>query len=377
MDTAEDQLAPGVALTWFPLVPRHRPPGLPLETRIAELTDLATGPAEGTRHDRVSRAAETLNKAALIASDCGMPDAARDLCHRQRELFDRARPLPAWAAQLALQPLLNIPRQLIREGRGQDAHAMLETLYRAARERTTAVIDSRLVDLSTVTCAPDDHKTICTVIWAALLADGIRALALAGRWKEAASYAAAHRGTGQRLLDGRQAAILAHAQEGQYGTAVTMVEDSVIAESWERAVRSLLRVLCRRTDGTDASEHIAVMLADVYALAQEQDPSTTVMRTRAGLIALDLAETVGDPRSLSLRTGLIATAAVDAYAARDVIAHQQMRQSLTTDQSRDLHALVQDCGLGAGTIPEPLYCRLMTAVDCAETVLSRDVGSGS
>lgn len=114
MGSAEDRIGPGV-LTWFPLVLRPRPPGLPLEARIAELTGLAR-PADGTAHQRVSRAAEVLNKAALIASDCGMPGLARALCHRQHELFDRARPLPPWAAQLALQPILNIPRQLIREG---------------------------------------------------------------------------------------------------------------------------------------------------------------------------------------------------------------------------------------------------------------------
>lgn len=373
MVSAEDQLGTGVPLSWFPLVPRPRPPGLPLETRIAELTDLATEPIGGTRHDRVSRAAEALNKAALIASDCGLADEAQALCYRQYELFDRARPLPEWAAQLALQPLLNIPRQLIREGRGQDAHAMLETLYRAARQRTTALIGSRPVDLSTVTCAADDHKTVCTVIWAALLADGTRALALAGRWEEAAHYAAARRGTGQRLLDGRQAAILALAQEGQTREAATMVEDSVIAEPWERAVQSLLRAMCLRMDGADVSKQIAVMLADVYALAREQDPSTAVMRTRAGMIALDIAGTVGNPRSLPLRSALIAAAAADAYAARDVIAHQQMRQSLTTDQNRDLHNLVRACGLGSGTIPEPLYRQLMRAVDRAETALSREL----
>lgn len=119
MGSAENRLVPGTTLTWFPLVARPRPPGLPLETRIAELISLDARPAEGTCHDRMSQAAEVLNKAALIASDCGMPGLARALCHRQHDLFGRARPLPGWAAKLALQPVLNIPRQLIREGRGR------------------------------------------------------------------------------------------------------------------------------------------------------------------------------------------------------------------------------------------------------------------
>lgn len=279
MDSTENRLAPGPALTWLPLVARPRPPGLPLKTRIAELTSLATRLGEGPRHERVSQAAEVLNKAALIASDCDMTGMARGLCHSQHELFDRARPLPGWASQLALQPLLNIPRQLIREGRGHEAYAMLQTLYHAARGRTTAVVDSRLVNLSTITCAPDDHKTVCTLIWAALLADGTRALTLAGRWKEAASHAAAHRGTGQRLLDGRQATILALALEDQAGEAAAMVEQSTITEPWEHAVQSLLRVLCLRTAGTLTGHDVAVMLADASNLARERDRSTTVMRT--------------------------------------------------------------------------------------------------
>jgi hypothetical protein len=295
MGSTEDRVASGTVLTWFPLVVRPRPPGLPLEARIAELTGLAARPTEGTCHDRMSRAAEVLNKAALIASDCGVPAIARALCHRQHELFDQARPLPAWAAKLALQPLLNIPRQLIREGHGQDAYAVLETLYHAARERTTAVIDGRPVDLSTVTCAPDDHKTVCTLIWAVLLADGTRALALAGRWREAADHTAEHRGVGRRLLDGRQAHILALVQDGQADKAAVMVEQSTIAEPWEHAVQGLLRVMCLRAAGTGSGHHVATMLAAARALTQEQDRSTSVMRTRTGMIALDLAGTSDDP----------------------------------------------------------------------------------
>jgi hypothetical protein len=373
MDNTQDPLAPFPALTWFPLVARPRPPGLPLDARIAELTDLAARSSEGTRHQRMSRAAEVLNKAALIASDCGMPATARALCHRQYELFDRARPLPDWAAQLALQPILNIPRQMIREGRGQDAYTMLETLYHAARERTTAIIDGQPIDLSTITSAPDDHKTVCTLMWAALLADGTRALALAGRWREAANYAAAHRGTGQRLLDGRQAAILALAQEGQADQAATMVEESMIAQPWERAVQSLLRFLCLRAAGTDASRHVAAMLEDALELVQRRERSTVVMCTRTGIIALDLAGTVHDLRSLPLHGALLTTAANDAYAARDILSHPTMGESLPAGQRSELRNLVLACSLGTGTVPEPLNSRLMAAVVCAETALSREL----
>jgi hypothetical protein len=219
------QLTAGTALAWFPLVQRPRPPGLPLEARIRQLRELAARPGDGDGDGdgRIIRAAEVCNKAALIASDCGLPELARALCWRQHEVFDHARPLPASAAALALQPLLNLPRQLIREGDGHGAYAMLQALYHAARDRTDAVIDGRSVNLHNVTCAPDDHKTICTRVWAALLADGTRALTQAGRWREAAEHAATHRGVGLRLLDGRQVIILALAQNGQADQAAALV----------------------------------------------------------------------------------------------------------------------------------------------------------
>ncbi|MGQ0775399.1 MAG: hypothetical protein ACT4NY_13405 [Pseudonocardiales bacterium] len=217
----------------FPLISRSRPPGRCLDTRITELREIMreSGPADD--HTRMSGAGEVCNKAALIASDCGMPDLARHLCWRQHDVFDAARPLPAQAAKLALQPILNIPRQLIRQGDGATAYHMLDQLYRAARDRTDTQLAGRRISLRDVTRAPDDHRRVCTLLWAALLADGARALALAGHWQEAAEHAAAHRGIGTRLLDGRQVTILSLVDRGDHDRAAAMVQDSVTAQPWE------------------------------------------------------------------------------------------------------------------------------------------------
>lgn len=43
MDSATAHVDPAVTVAWFPLIVRPRPPGLPLETRIAQLTALADG----------------------------------------------------------------------------------------------------------------------------------------------------------------------------------------------------------------------------------------------------------------------------------------------------------------------------------------------
>jgi hypothetical protein len=125
----------GTSLAWFPLVLRERPPGRPLEARIAELTRLAEPDGNAPSRARITQAAEVLSKAALIASDCGLPDLAHALCDQQFELFTQARPWTAWLPRLAVQPLLNVARQLIRDGHGDDAYAMLDSLHGAARAR--------------------------------------------------------------------------------------------------------------------------------------------------------------------------------------------------------------------------------------------------
>ncbi len=365
--------AAGTGTTWFPLVPRPRPPGLPLQARVAELAALAATAEQGTCQERATRAAEILNKAALIASDCGIPALARALCHRQYQMFARSAPLPGWAVRLALQPALNLPRQLIRDGHGNDAHAMLEALHRAALNRATVVIGGMRIDFGTMTDTTDGRREACTLTWTALLADGTRALAQAGRWKEAAEHAAAHRGTGARLLDGRQAAILALLADAHATEAARMVEQATVAEPWERAVQAVLRVLCQHAAGQDPPPGAATMIAAVCVLAQEQDPVTAVTRTRIALNALDLAADRDITQALSLRAALITAGNADGYAARDLLANHQMSQSLTSAQNSQLQAQVRACGLGIGTIPSHLHHRLANAVDQAETTLTRSM----
>ena len=256
MDSTGGQLT-GTALTRFPLVQRSRPPGFPLTTRVNELRELVAQPHDGD--SGIVRMAEVCNKAALIASDCGLPDLARTLCWRQHEVFDQARPLPSSATKLALQPVLNIARQLIREGDGDGAYTMLKALFRATCDRTNAVIDGRSVNLGNLTGTPADYKEVCMLVWAALLADGARALALAGRWRQAAEHTDAHHGLGMRLLDGRQVTILALVHEGQTGQAADLVEQSTIVDHWEHVVQHLLRVHCQHA--THAGQHVASMLS--------------------------------------------------------------------------------------------------------------------
>jgi hypothetical protein len=363
------------SLSWFPLVPRARPPCRPLRLRVTELAAGADDIERGTQQERVTRAAEVLNKAALIASDCGIPALARELCQRQYDLFARSAPLPGWAVQLALQPVLNIPRQLIRDGHPDDAHALLQALHHAALGRTACAIDGMSVDFGTLTTAADGHREVGMLTWTALLADGTRALAQAGRWAEAAERATAHRGTGIRLLDGRQALILALLTSGHPSEAAAATEESEPAHPWEHAVRAILRVLCQRADGDAPEPATVTMLTVACTLVQALDPATVAARARIGLVALDLAGPGDAVLASALRDALIASATTDGYAARDLLASPSMSNAITSTQRLELEALVRTCGLDAGTIPRHLCSQLTDVTDravCTLTLLRRD-----
>lgn len=350
----------------FPLISRARPPGLPLEVRVRELRQLALDRGEHDEHGRMTRAGEVCNKAALIASDCAMPPLARELCWRQHDIFDHARPLPAPAAKLALQPVLNIPRQLIREGDGDGAYQILDQLYRAARARTETEVAGRRITLRDVTSAPDDHKTVTRLLWAALLADGARALAQAGRWQEAADHATSHRGVGVRLLDGRQVTILALVDRDEPDRAAALVDDSVTEQPWELAVASALRVYCQHATGTAVESDVETMLGRALGLLEDTDSSTAVFRTRLGMTALDLADGFDMAHIPTVRNAIMATAVADAYAARDVLAHPDLCSAMTADQQRSFDALVRTSGLGRATMPPELLTDLLASVCLAE-----------
>src|SRR5213079_568106 len=84
----------------------------------------------------------------------------------------------------------------------------------------------------------------CRWLWTVLLADGTRALAGAGRWKDALDHLQQHRGIGHRLLDGRQVAVLATCLTGDPAAALMLLEASAPAEPWEHAVAACLALAC-------------------------------------------------------------------------------------------------------------------------------------
>lgn len=110
-------------LSRFPLVPRPRPPCSPLRTRAARISDLA---ATAARDQDLAAASAVFNQAALLASDCGCADQARQWCRQHALAYLRACPLDARSGRLALEPLVNLARLHIRDGNGTAAYTLLD-----------------------------------------------------------------------------------------------------------------------------------------------------------------------------------------------------------------------------------------------------------
>ncbi|MFC4010236.1 hypothetical protein ACFOY2_23620 [Nonomuraea purpurea] len=359
----------------IPLVCRPKPPGLPLDRRIAELTALTVETPGGDHPQRVARACGVLNFAALIASDSGMPDLAAKLCWRQYKIFTEAGNLTQDIAVMSLMPLVNIARLLIREGDGGGAFAVLQRLYRAAQQRGTTVIRDHDVDLSPLIQTAADHRKICTELWVTLLVDGARALAGLGRWTEAAESMAAHRGVGQRLLDGRQITIMSLVEQNLPQQAADMIDASIPAEPWENAVAAILRIYCRPPTSTTSQNTLDPAVREVLALIADPEPTTAAFRVRLSLTALDLTADRPTAHDSDLRSAVIGVACSDAYAARDVLGHHGVRSRLTSQQEQQVADVLAASGLGAGSLPAAHLDTLTTAVRQGEDSLRAMLGT--
>ncbi|MFE3205919.1 hypothetical protein [Embleya sp. NPDC059237] len=363
-------MTPAIAAR-IPLVRRPKAPGLPLAERIDHLTALALPPADAGHRALVARASGVLNYAALIASDVGLPDLAADLCWKQHRAFADAGRLTGNIAVMALMPMVNLARRLIREGDGQAAYEILERLLHAGRRRGTTEIRDREIDLSVLTGTAADHRRICEELWATVLIDGARALARIGRWTEAAETMAAHRGVGNRMLDGRQITIMSLMERGLDRQARAMIDTSVPTEPWEDTVAALLRAHCR-----PPRPHPDLALCEVLPVITPPRPGH---RRVPGPSRTDRARPeprTREPANLTgirVKDALADVAALDAYAARDVLSHHPARSRLTPGQTRKLRAVLTASGLDAGHLCAAHAQALTAAVDKAEIALRRQL----
>ncbi|MGH3838125.1 MAG: hypothetical protein ACRDSF_20885 [Pseudonocardiaceae bacterium] len=351
----------------FPLVPHTKPVCRALEVRVVRVRHLAYLAGQRTDESLV-RAGEAHNLSALIISDCGIPGLARNLCWQQFEIFLTARSLDAATAKLALQPLVNLGRLLIRDGAGTTAYQLLTALFEAVKSRADAVIDGRKINFGHLIGHGDDHREVIRWLWSVLLSDGTRALTRAGRWAQALQHAQQHKGIGQRLLDGRQVAILAQAADQDFDAARSMLASTLTPTPWEEAVAACLAVLCRRLADQQADPDITEMV-DRY-LRLEPAPEHTVFRVRLGLCVLDLAADAGETPQVTDVIVRDALESTDAYAAHAALSHQTCHAHIAPGNSRALTEIVRFSGLGRGTVPAGMLDDLMESVRASEASIA-------
>jgi hypothetical protein len=348
----------------FPLVPRRKPVCQPLADRVDRVRHLAD--LAGQAHEEpLRRGAEAHNLAALIASDCGLPDLARDLCWRQFDIFAAHGPHDQQTAKATLQPLVNLGRLHTRDGNGTAAYQLLRDLLHGAKGLDHATVDGRTIAFDAIIRSGDDHREVVRWLWTILLADGLRALCRAGRWPEALHQAEQHNGVGQRLYDGRQVAVITRCLDGHPDTGIALLEQTATAEPWEQAIAACLKVMCLTWSEQQTTAAIAGMVAAYLALREPAEHALFLVRL--GLVAVELAGDAAPVESMIERIESTAATCADAYAADEILTSGAAGR-LTELASATLAASVQAASLGAG-MPRDLHETLLRSVGHGERAL--------
>ncbi|MEV4802298.1 hypothetical protein AB0K18_19970 [Nonomuraea sp. NPDC049421] len=354
------------AVRRFPLVGRPRPACPSLQERVREIAGIAeTAWHQGD--NGLHEAAHALNKAALVASDCGLSDLAHELCWQHINVYRQAgEPLTVLQARYMLEPVLNLARLQIRAENGDKALRLLAAVYQAATTCTDLVVERQTLPTAALEGTRHERHKLREWAWLQYLAEGIRVLAMAGRWDEAVAHAKAHNGIGVHLMEGRQAEIIAHCLHSAPRAARHVLEECNLTEPWERQVATCLNVMSAGStlnrDGQAMAEHF---------LGSEPMPGYAVYRARYGLTVATLAGAF-DPHIADHVLTQVATEALtsrDGYAARDVLRHHPMTQ-LASAHRRGLTKLVTSAGLGSGSLAAPLLDSITASVKLAQEALA-------
>ncbi|WP_447006665.1 hypothetical protein ACRAKI_09390 [Saccharothrix isguenensis] len=354
----------------FPLLGRPRPACPSLVRRVQEVADIAHKAGQaGT--DGLAEGAHALNKAALIASDCGVPSLARDLCWQHIDLYRVAadRPLTVLQARYMLEPVLNLARLQIRASDGEQALHLLTAMHRAVMSKADLDVDGQTLPLTDLTGTRQEHHKLREWVWLHLVGDGIRALTLAGRWDDAVAHAQAHRGVGLHLMEGRQATIVAHCLDGAGAAAIAALAESTPVQPWELQVASCLKVMCAHAADVSARRDVYAMIG--YFVGHEPMPGYAAFRAQLGLTVTTLAAAT-DPEAADSVLAQVADEVIkasDGYAARDVLRHRDTQANLPNEQREALSDLLVSSGLGSGTLLEHLLKSLLDSAQAAARVV--------
>lgn len=355
----------------FPLLSRPRPACPSLPERVDEIARIAQG-ARADGVDVLMEATHALNKAALLVSDAGLTAFARDLCWQQINIFREAGPvLTSSEVGYMLAPVLNLARLSIRSGGGgNEAIELLENMLQAIRDRADLQIDGRTLPVAGMVGTREEHRKLYEWAWKACIADGVRALALQGRWKEAVDHAQRHRGIGLHLMEGRQAVIIAACFSGDGRRAVEAFEGSTLTQPWERQVASCLGVMTSYAAGKPVAAKVQSVV-DAFRTTR-QDPGYAPYYARLGATVATLAAGLYPKAAdqILARAADEALRSKDGYAARELAGFKGVAVSLDDSRRHALLDIASSAGLGVGSLPEALLDSLMLSGTLGEEALA-------
>ncbi|MFE6692170.1 hypothetical protein ACFVFQ_37650 [Streptomyces sp. NPDC057743] len=348
----------------FPLISRFHPACLPLPQRVHALVELADAAVD--KADQVLASA-VYNQASLLASDLGLPDLARQICHEHAAAYLHATPLPGMTAIRALEPVVNLARLQIRAGKADDGRHRLLSLYEAVTNGTSAQFENIHVPADLTPSDTDRHE-VRAWLWRVILADGTRTLTTAGRWTDALTHIEEHRGIGQRMLDGRQVAVLA-ALDHNPANAATLIAETTPGEPWEQAVTTCLNVMRHHALHQPVDGLLDALVNDY--VQRQPDQGTLILHTRLGLTILDLLDHPHESAARRLADALHrrTSTATDGYAARECLANSRFVEGVTRHEEQAMHDLVRACALGNGALPSPQTARLTQALRLSDGVI--------
>ncbi|MFB6724815.1 hypothetical protein ACFCV3_31855 [Kribbella sp. NPDC056345] len=358
----------------FPLIPRPRPGCLPLQRRVANLTELAVSAQRGDASP--GSASSVFNQAALLASDLDLPELAREWCHRHANIYlQPGEPRSGMDAIRGLEPLVNLARLHIRANRGDQGHEILNGLYDAISTATPATVDSINVPADLV-ASTADRDEVRQWLWRVILADGTRALISIGRWAEALAHVQRHHGVGERMLDGRQVAILSRVTVGDHGGAMELIAATTAGEAWENAVTACLEILCRLPNHQATTHEIDTLLA-ARAQVVDYQANLIVFQTRLMLSIVDAARGASHAGlrldAIQLADQILTIA--DGYASREVLDHPGITALLDEERISQLEQTVKACALGSRELSAELQAQLEDALDISETLIKQTLTS--
>jgi len=365
----------------FPLLGRPRPdcPILPL--RLQEITDALDTARQKADHG-LADAAHALNKAALIASDSGMTDLATQCCHQHIEAYlHTGRALSFLESRYLLEPVVNLARLQIRADHGAAALGLLESMHQAVTHRRDLTITDQTLPLAHLVGEQQDRNGLRQWVWLQLIGEGVRALALAGRWQDAAEHARRYNGIGVHLMEGRQAEIIAHCLHGDHAQARLVLAQSTTTQPWEQDVAACLHLMCiQREDELSVPTGAvpSVVAAVARYTGRPRIAGYASYHARLGLTIATLAHPIIPGAAIALLASIArdAISSADGYAARDVLGFREPIDGITDNQRSDLNRLAQKAGLGIGTLPPPILQRLTAATNQATDVLDSALTKG-